>query len=103
MVSRDPNRGPLADTVTAIASAAAQLAAVVAQGPLAGDVSRLLGSSADGDGQKALDAYANILFIDHLRNVPVAAVVSEEVNDPVVLNPGGVLVVRWTRSTAPII
>ena len=89
----DPNRHPLADTIEIIASAAAHLSGVIAQGPLAGDVSRLLGDSADGDGQKALDAYANILFIDRLRSAPVAAVVSEEENEPVVLNPGGMLAV----------
>ena len=89
----DPNRRPLADTVAAIASAAAQLSAVIAQGPLAGDLSRVLGDIVDGDSQKALDAYANTLFIDQLRTTPVAAVVSEEVAHPVVLNPGGVLAV----------
>jgi fructose-1,6-bisphosphatase I len=89
----DPARQSVADVVAAIATAAVQLASVVAQGPLAGDLGRILGVSNEGDGHKALDAYANTLFIDHLRATPVAAVVSEEVNEPVVLNPGGVLAV----------
>jgi fructose-1,6-bisphosphatase I len=58
---------------------------------LAGDLGRVLGASNDGDGQKALDLYANNLFIDHLRAAPVAAVVSEESNDVVVLDPNGVI------------
>lgn len=89
----DPSRRPLADTIAEIGSAAAQLSSVVAQGPLAGDLSRILGTTADGAGQKALDAYANALFLEHLRAAPVAAVVSEEMNDAVVLNPGGLFAV----------
>jgi fructose-1,6-bisphosphatase I len=86
-------RQPVADTIAAIATAAAQLATVIAQGPLAGDLGRVLGASNDGDGQKALDVYANTLFTDHLRAAPVAAVVSEESNDIVALDPAGAVVV----------
>src|SRR5689334_501976 len=46
---------PVADTIAVIATAAAQLTTVIAQGPLAGDLGRILGASNDGDGQKALD------------------------------------------------
>jgi hypothetical protein len=73
----DQTRRPIAETIAAIASAAAELATVIAQGPLAGDVGRILGASADGDGQKALDVYANTLLTEHLRAAPVAAVVSD--------------------------
>jgi fructose-1,6-bisphosphatase I len=86
-------RQPVADTITAIATAARQLETVIAQGPLAGDLSRVLGASKDGNGQKALDVYANTLFTDHLRAAPVAAVVSEASNDIVALDPNGAIVV----------
>jgi fructose-1,6-bisphosphatase I len=88
-----PDRQPVVQTVQALAAAAAELATVIAQGPLAGDVGRILGASADGDGQKALDLYANDLFTEHLRAAGVAAVASEEVSDVVTLNPGGLIAV----------
>jgi fructose-1,6-bisphosphatase I len=84
----DQTRRPIAETIAAIASAAAELATVIAQGPLAGDVGRILGASADGDEQKALDVYANTLLTEHLRAAPVAAVVSEEVPGVVALSVG---------------
>jgi fructose-1,6-bisphosphatase I len=81
------------DTISAIASAAAQLATVIAQGPLAGDLGRVLNAGIDGDGQKAIDVYANTLFTDHLRAANVAAVLSEEVPEVVVLNSAGTIAV----------
>ncbi len=87
------DRGPVAETVATIASAAARLATVIAQGPLAGDLGRVVGPSADGDGQKALDRYASELFVDQLRGSAVAAVASEEAANVIVLNPEGSIVV----------
>ena len=83
------DRKAVVATVTAIAAAASEMATVIAQGPLAGDVGRVLGPSGDGDGQKALDVYANDVFARHLRQAGVAAMASEENNDVVILNPGG--------------
>lgn len=85
----NPERRPVAAAVMAIAIGAERLAAIIAQGPLAGDLGRVIGPSADNDGQKELDRYANELFIDHLRSADVAAVASEEVADPIVLNRNG--------------
>ena len=79
-------RQAIAETVAAIADASAELAGLVAHGPLAGDLGAVLGASADGDGQKALDVCANDFFLGHLRRAPVAAVVSEELPQPVVLD-----------------
>ena len=45
------DRKAVVATVTAIAAAASEMATVIAQGPLAGDVGRVLGPSGDGDGQ----------------------------------------------------
>lgn len=89
----DQDRRPVAETITAIASAAAELATMISQGPLAGDVGRVLAPSADGDGQKALDVYANTVLTDHMRSAPVASVVSEEAPGIVMLNPDGVIAV----------
>lgn len=79
-------RRAIAEAVAAIADASAELADVVAQGPLAGDLGAVLGASDDGDGQKALDVRANDIFLAHLRRAPVAAVVSEELPQPAVLD-----------------
>lgn len=86
-------RQPVAAAVMAIAIAAERLAAVIAQGPLAGDLGRVVGPSRDNDGQKELDRYANGLFIDHLHGAGVAVVASEEEADPIVLDPTGKIVV----------
>jgi fructose-1,6-bisphosphatase I len=83
----------VADIVQAIATAAARLAVVIAQGPLAGDLGRIVGPSADGDGQNALDRHAGEVVVDHLRGTAAAAVASEEAAEVIVLNPDGSIVV----------
>ncbi len=89
----DSNRRAAAETVRAIASGAAQLATVIAQGPIAGDLARIIAPSADGDGQKALDRYASELFVERLRGSMVATVASEELAEVIVLNPNGAIAV----------
>jgi len=80
-------------TVLALADASAELAGVIAQGPLAGDLGAVLGESRDGDGQKALDVRADAMFLAHLRRAPVAAIVSEEMPEPVLLRTEAPIVV----------
>ncbi|HYZ31187.1 MAG TPA: class 1 fructose-bisphosphatase [Crenalkalicoccus sp.] len=86
-------REAIAVTLKTIAGAAAVLAEIVAQGPLAGDLGAILGSSDDGDGRKALDGLANELFLEALQEAPVAAVASEELPEAVVLRPSAPLAV----------
>ncbi len=89
----------IAATIEAIGEAAANLATVVAQGALASGLlaEARLGNyvkhHGDGDEPKALDIYANDLFIEALRGAPVAAVVSEELTGILVLEDGGPVVV----------
>ncbi|MDO9710547.1 class 1 fructose-bisphosphatase [Paracraurococcus lichenis] len=78
-------RQAIAETVAALARASTDLAEIVADGPLAGELGRVIGASEDGDGQKALDVRANDLFLDHLRAAPVAAVASEEMPEAIEL------------------
>lgn len=87
------DRDPVVETIAAIATAAAQLSTIIARGPLAGDLGRIIAPSADGDGQKALDRHASDLFVDHLRGRSVAAVASEESTDVIVLNQNGLIAV----------
>jgi fructose-1,6-bisphosphatase I len=104
-------RTSLIDAVQAIAEAGARLSAVVAINPLKNALSphplnadatahrsgrqMTLGqaTNASGDHQKPLDLYAEKLFVDALAGLDVAAVCSEETDDPIPVRPGGSLVV----------
>lgn len=88
-----PDRQKVTNTITALAATASELANLIALGPLAGDVGRVLGASADGDGQKALDLHANAIVAAHLRQAGVAAMASEESDEVMALDPEGVIAV----------
>ena len=78
--------------VQRIASAAREVAHIISLGRL-GEVRLSLGTAnGDADTQKNIDLLANDLFIAALEDSPVAAVLSEEVQDPIVLDPTGPLV-----------
>lgn len=83
----------LGAAVVEIAGAAATVADLVAQGPLAGALGAVLGSNADGDAQKALDVRANEAFLDALRRAPVAVFASEETEAALALDSRAPLVV----------
>ena len=87
------NRDAVIQTITNIAAAAACLSTIIARGPLAGDLARVIAPSSDGDGQKALDRHASDIFVEHLQGTQVAAMASEESADVIVLNPSGVIAV----------
>jgi len=119
------DRQAVTDTAAAIAAAATDLATIIAQGPLAGDLGPLFAAappaetadggiselalvgevSAEGDRQHALDCYASEMFVDRLRDTAVSAIASEEAAEVIVLNPDGVIVVGstpWTARTTSI-
>jgi fructose-1,6-bisphosphatase I len=84
----------LASIVTGIAEAAIGIGEIVALGCLAGDLAGRCGCvNADGDAQRVLDVLANDRLMDALRKSPVAAAVSEELEDVVVLDPEAPLAV----------
>jgi fructose-1,6-bisphosphatase I len=87
--------GPeVAAVVGELATASIGVAHLISRGQLAGDLAAdQHRSNAAGDGQKALDTIANDLFLEALRRAPVAAVASEELEEPVVLDPHGALAV----------
>ena len=82
-----------ATTILGISAAAQQIAALVARGPLAGNLGAAHGDNVDGDTQKELDLRANELIINELRNAPVATVVSEELDEPLILDEAAPLYV----------
>jgi len=85
--------GAVVETVAAIAAAAVQLGTVIAQGPLAGDLDRVVARGADGHGQKVLDRHAGEVFVNYLRGTAVATVASEAAADVIVLQPDGPIAV----------
>jgi fructose-1,6-bisphosphatase I len=90
-----PARKALADVLVHLAEAAARLSLLVAANPLRGPGSeaRTPAANASGDEQKPLDIEAEALFIAAVHGCDVAAVCSEESPDPVVVRPGGSLLV----------
>jgi fructose-1,6-bisphosphatase I len=90
----DPSRSNLAQTVVGLAAGARDLAAILARGPLAGDLTATTGANnADGDVQNTIDVVANGVFISALKHAPVAFVASEESCAPIALREGGALAV----------
>jgi fructose-1,6-bisphosphatase I len=75
------------DVIEAIAVAAIDLAALIADGPLAGITGQGDGVNSDGDQQKDIDLAADDMMRRALRGAPVAAVLSEEEALPETLDP----------------
>ena len=91
--SRTPHGAAVGEVIEAVAAAAIDLAALVADGPLAGITGRVDGVNSDGDQQKDIDVAADVMMRLALRAAPVAAVLSEEGTLPETLNPGAPLCV----------
>ena len=92
-VSQTPHGVAVGEVIEAIAAAAVELAARIADGPLAGITGEASGINSDGDQQKDIDVLADEMMRRALRNAPVAAVLSEEVALPETLNPDAPLCV----------
>ena len=90
---RNPTRQNVATVLIALAHAFAKINTIVARGPLGGDLARGRGSNTDGDTQKELDIVANDIVIEALRDAPVAYLLSEELDEPVILQAGADLLV----------
>jgi len=88
-----PARLAVAATMGALASAAVELSELLALGALAGPLGRLTGRRGDVDEQKEIDLLANNKIVDVLRDAPVAAVASEEMDAPLLLDAKAPLLV----------
>ena len=91
--SQAPHGPAVAAVIVAIATAAVDLAALIADGPLAGITGQNGGINTDGDQQKDVDVAADEMMRRALRNAPVAAVLSEEAALPETLDPDAPLCV----------
>lgn len=83
----DDLRRAAASTIKALAGACREIAAMIAAGPLAGDLAARDREQA-GDFQTELDFRANDLLVKALAHADVAAVVSEEMDAPLPLCMG---------------
>jgi fructose-1,6-bisphosphatase I len=88
-----PHVAAAGGVIEAIAAAAIDLAALIADGPLVGITGRNRGTNHDGDLQKDIDVAADAMMRRALRRAPVAAVLSEEAELPETLNPDAPLCV----------
>jgi fructose-1,6-bisphosphatase I len=91
--SQTPHGAPLGEVVGAIATAAVELAELIADGPLAGITGQNRGINSDGDQQKDIDVVADEMMRRALRDAPVAAVLSEEAALPETFRPNALLCV----------
>ena len=86
-------RKAIASTVLALAGASVETSELVARGPLAGELSSVTARAGEFDEQKAIDVLANDLILNALKQAPVAAFASEELSEPVTLDPSASLLV----------
>ena len=90
----DPGREAVAATVAALARGCADIAELVADGPLAGPLGAARGvEGGGGDDQKELDVRTDEMIVAALRGAPVAAYASEEAEAPLAMTPGAPLLV----------
>ena len=89
----DPARSRVAMTVARMAEACTEIARIISQGPLGGTFGAATGKKSGVDPQKMLDLLANERIAESLKNAPVAALFSEELDVPEPLTSGAPLLV----------
>jgi len=89
----DEGTSGVAETILCLADAMIQISKLVARGPLAGAMGAARGDNADGDVQKELDIVANDAVVEALQDAPVAYLVSEELEEPLIMRPDAPLYV----------
>ncbi|HVJ53836.1 MAG TPA: class 1 fructose-bisphosphatase [Aliidongia sp.] len=88
-------RRDLAAVVNALAQTGMAIRDLVGLGPLAGRLGAIRGTNADGDSQTELDVVAQDWLIEALRKVPVAVIASEELEEPLMLDPSAPFAVAF--------
>ena len=83
----------VARTVEALAGSSIDISELVAKGALAGHLSRVTARAGEFDEQKEIDVLANDAIIAAAKTAPVAAVASEELEHPIVLDATAPLLV----------
>ncbi len=88
-----PARIAVGAAVEALANVAVDTADLLALGALAGPLGRATGKKGEVDEQKEIDVLTNDWIVEALRHAPVAAVVSEEMDGPLLLDAKAPLLV----------
>jgi fructose-1,6-bisphosphatase I len=91
---QDRLRLAVAETILHLADAGIEMARIIAQGPLAGEMAAKRGEFGSGDTQKELDFVTNRIVTDALKKSPVAWMGSEEDEEAQALNAGAPLAVN---------
>lgn len=88
-----PAREAIATTMRALAGVAAEFTELLGRGALAGPLGRATGKRGEVDEQKEIDVLTNDRIVEAMRHAPVAAVVSEEMDGPLLLDAKAPLLV----------
>lgn len=88
-----PARKAVATTVNALAEAGIEFSELLALGALAGHLGRPTGRRVDVDDQKEIDVVTNDRIVAAMKQAPVAAVASEEMEAPLLLDEDAPLLV----------
>lgn len=91
--NRDDIMREVAAVIQRLATAALDVRKLVNQGTLGTAFNGTRGSNTDGDLQKDLDVLCDDLFLSCLQGAPVACYASEELENPVLLDPNARLAV----------
>ena len=89
----DTARIAVARAISAIVEAGRDIAYLVAEGPLAGNLAAVVTENVQGEVQKHLDKYANDCLLAALGQTSIAAIASEELEHPHVIDPNGQILV----------
>jgi fructose-1,6-bisphosphatase I len=81
-----PARKAVAATVCELATVSIEIAGLLSRGSFAGTLGRATGKRGEVDEQKEIDVLANDLIVEAMRKAPVAAVASEEMDAPLLLD-----------------
>lgn len=86
-------RSHVADTVLALAETSIRISDLVARGALGGKLGQVVSRAGEFDEQKEIDLLTNGMIAEALKAAPVAALASEESEQPITLNPDAPLLV----------
>jgi len=89
----EPLRIAIAATLSSLAGVCRSLSQVIGAGALSGALGATRGEHGPGDAQKELDVLANDMLLAGLREAPVAAMASEEMEEIALLDSGAPLLV----------
>lgn len=89
MISPELIPADLHPLIESLCRTGAEVAHIIARGPLGQNLAAAVGENAGGDGQKALDLIADDMFAAALKPLSVRWYASEEQDEVVPLNPDG--------------